>query len=144
MHKATITSVTSNGTWKHQNGFEMYSYEVTLNPEEGEEFTATVNAKSDNPKWMGHVNGQPVWYVTKGEHKGIPRVGIDTRPPQDRGSYSKQDPDTVKRIENSWAIQTAIQCLGPIGQSELSDDEYLKRVHELAPRLKKLRDVLGQ
>lgn len=146
MNQATLTACQGDGTFESKYGGLMYKYKVTVKNQDGQEITGTVNAKSDNPKWMSLVGTDaPVWYQQKGEYKGVPNFSLDTQNPAEMRTRTigKSD-DTTKRIENSWAIQTAIQCLGTIDDTGMSDDEYLKRVHTLSPRLKKLRDLLCQ
>ncbi len=146
--QAKLTSVQGDGTWEGKYG-TMYQFIVTVEEPSGIETVGSVNAKSSDPKWMAlQGTDQPVWFERMGEHNGTAKLKIHATDPSESGSRSfgarKSDPETTKRIENSWAVQTAIQIMGPLSEYQEGVDSYLKYVFELAPRLKKMRDKLGE
>ncbi len=142
MNKAKITSVQGDGTWEGQHG-TMYSFVVTLQAEDGTTVTAQVNAKSDTPKWMPLVGTDtPVWYQVTGEYQGAKKAKLDTQDPALGRGGRGQDPLTTKRIECSWAIQTAIATMGPITSYTEGPDAYLSQVFTLAPRFLAMRNKL--
>jgi hypothetical protein len=141
--QAKLTSVQGGGTWEGKYG-TMYQFIVIVEEPSGIETVGSVNAKSSDPKWMAlQGTDQPVWFERIGEHNGTAKLKLSaTDPAQARPRGN--DPETSKRIENSWAVQTAIQIMGPLSEYQEGVDSYLKYVFELAPRLKKMRDKLGE
>ena len=141
--KAKISEVQGNGTWQAQHGL-MYSFHVTFS----DGLVAEVNSKTEVPRWS---IGDEVWYTTTGEWQGRTKAKIDLRDPsqfQGRGGGAprREDPETQRRIENSWALQTAIQMMGPMKGLEMNARKqqhvqvYLLEAHRIAIQLLIVRD----
>ena len=140
MKKTTIKSIQSNGTWDSKFGL-LYKFEVEM-----EDGTIGVsNAKSKTPP---SEQGSTVWYDIKGENRYGNSLKITTSDParqqQSQSSYTPQTSDTQTRIENSWAVQTAIQVYGSLPQTGYDLNTYLKKVNELAPALLEMRDNVSK
>tara|TARA_R110000824_G_scaffold163602_1_gene339384 strand:+ start:1172 stop:1636 length:465 start_codon:yes stop_codon:yes gene_type:complete len=139
MKKTTIKSIQANGTWESNFGL-MYQFEVEL--EDGT--VGMANSKNQTPPY---AQGSTVWYDVKSETKYGKKLKITTSDPagqqQSQSSYTPQSSDTQTRIENSWAVQTAIQVYGSLPQTGLDLLTYLKKVNELAPTLLDMRDNVG-
>lgn len=118
----------------------MYQFEVEL--EDGT--VGMANSKNQTPPY---AQGSTVWYDVKSETKYGKKLKITTSDPagqqQSQSSYTPQSSDTQTRIENSWAVQTAIQVYGSLPQTGLDLLTYLKKVNELAPTLLDMRDNVG-
>tara|TARA_R110002020_G_scaffold385470_3_gene596385 strand:- start:2564 stop:3028 length:465 start_codon:yes stop_codon:yes gene_type:complete len=140
MKETKIKSIQSNGTWESKFGL-MYQFEVEL--EDGT--LGEANSKSETPPYS---QGSTVWYDVKAETPYGKKLKISTSDPNANQNTSYVAPanmssDTQKRIENSWAVQTAIQVYGAIPQTGYDLKTYLDRVSELAPRLLEMRDNVG-
>tara|TARA_R110002020_G_scaffold201828_2_gene404691 strand:+ start:186 stop:650 length:465 start_codon:yes stop_codon:yes gene_type:complete len=140
MKKTTIKSIQANGTWESNFGL-MYQFEVEL--EDGT--VGMANSKNQTPPY---AQGSTVWYDVKSETKYGKKLKISTSDPagqqQNQSSYAPQSSDTQTRIENSWAVQTAIQVYGSLPQTGYDLNTYLKKVNELAPTLLEMRDNVGK
>ena len=140
MKETKIKSIQANGTWDGQYG-TMYQFEVEL--EDGT--VGEANSKSQTPPYS---QGSTVWYDVKAETKYGKKLKITTSNPnahqQKPSSFAPQSSDTQMRIENSWAVQTAIQVYGAIPQTGYDLKTYLDRVNELAPKLLEMRDNVGK
>ena len=144
---ATITRIMPNGSFTTQNG-QFFSFHVEFDGNGLSIFEA--NAKSATPKWQV---GQQIWYTVTGEHQGIKKVKISTLDPAGAigggnqqggggnwpgtGGARTQDPATTKRIENSWAVQTAVEIAGPMKGDQ---EQYLEKIQNLAGHLLTIRD----
>lgn len=135
-----ITRIMPNGGFSTQNG-QFYSFHVEIDSLKVYE----ANAKSEQPRWKV---GDQVWFTVTGEHQGISKIKISLQDPANAvggasGGYSggggarTQDPATQKRIENSWAVQVAVQIAGPMKGDQ---DQYLERIQNLAGHLLTIRD----
>ena len=141
MKETKIKSIQSNGTWEGKYGM-MYQFEVEL--EDGT--VGEANSKSQTPPYS---QGSTVWYDVKAETQYGKKLKITTSDPNghQQSTYvapANMSSDTQTRIENSWAVQTAIQVYGPIPQTGYDLKTYLDRVSELAPRLLEMRDNVGK
>ncbi len=142
MNKSKIDELVGNGTWEGQYGM-MYSFNIRL--EDGTE--GEVNSKSETPPYGV---GDDVWYEVKQETAFGKKLKVSTQDPAQRptggfagGGRKKEDPALQKRIENSWAIQTAIQVMGP-KPDEVTFSAYSLVVEDTALSLLKLRDSINQ
>ena len=140
MIKTTIKTIQANGTWEGKFGV-MYQFEVELE----DSTVGEVNAKTETPPY---TVGSTVWYEIKGENAYGKKLKITTSDPdQQSGGFKAPAPqgsDTQTRIENSWAVQTAIQIYGPIPQTGFDIETYLKKVADLAPRMLEMRDEVSK
>ena len=140
MKETKIKSIQSNGTWEGKYGM-MYQFEVEL--EDGT--VGEANSKSQTPPYS---QGSTVWYDVKAETQYGKKLKISTSDPsghqQKPSSFAPQSSDTQMRIENSWAVQTAIKVYGPIPQTGYDLKTYLDRVNELAPKLLQMRDNVNK
>ena len=136
MTQGKITQVQGNGHFDTANG-RFYSFHVEL---DGNALTLfEVNAKTETPRWKV---GDTVWYEVTGEYKGVKKAKFSTQDPTIAGGRPgarPQDPETTKRIENSWAVQTAIQLHGPLSPGE-NLEGYLTRIQSTAGLLLTTRD----
>lgn len=130
MNTGKISSIQGNGSFETANG-KFYSFHVQL---DGAGDTYEVNAKSETPRWK---EGDTIWYTVTGEYKGVKKAKFSTQDPSAPVGTRTADPATTKRIENSWAVQTAIQVLGPLKGAE---DAYLDAIKRMAGKLLVLRD----
>lgn len=130
MNTGKISSIQGNGSFETANG-KFYSFHVQL---DGAGDTYEVNAKSETPRWK---EGDSIWYTVTGEYKGVKKAKFSTQDPSAPVGARTADPATTKRIENSWAVQTAIQVLGPLKGAE---DAYLDAIKRMAGKLLVLRD----
>tara|TARA_Y100000592_G_scaffold10428_1_gene14745 strand:+ start:8069 stop:8503 length:435 start_codon:yes stop_codon:yes gene_type:complete len=143
MKAAKISQVQGDGTWNKRlpdgNTQLMYAFIVTFD----DGVTAQANAQSDSPRWM---KADKVWYKQYGDHNGTPKVTITDKDPSasPRSRGGNTDPETIKRIENSWAVHMGISALGEMHNYTEGEDEYLSAVYRLAKRFKKMRDKLGE
>lgn len=125
--------VKTDKTWTGQSG-TMYDYVVTL--EDG----VTGTASSTSAEAPPYGEGDEVEY-TKTENQFGTKLKIKKAGGNfGSGGGFKQNPETQKRIENSWAIQTAVQI---IGHQQVEIEDYLKQVRELAKVLLTERDNLS-
>jgi hypothetical protein len=140
MTKTTIKAIQSNGTWEGKYGV-MYQFEVELE----DSTVGEVNAKTETPPY---AVGSTVWYEIKGETKYGKKLKITTSDPdQQSGGFKAPAPqgsDTQKRIENSWAVGIAVQICGPLSTANVSLEEYLKIIDDLAPRMLDMRDNVSK
>tara|TARA_R110000787_G_scaffold43672_2_gene106967 strand:- start:2660 stop:3073 length:414 start_codon:yes stop_codon:yes gene_type:complete len=137
MATSKIASITkTENTWQGQSG-TMYDYEVSL------EDNTTGIASSTSAEAPPYVEGDEVEY-TKTENKfgvklRIKKAGAFTSGGSG-GGYS-QNPETQKRIENSWALNCAVNIIGTCA-SDVSYTEYLEQAGELAKVLIQKRDLI--
>ncbi len=137
MATSKIESITkTEKTWTGQSG-TMYDYTVSL--EDGAAGTASSTSAEAPP----YAVGDEVEY-TKTENS----FGVKLRIKKAGGNFGgggggfQKDPETIKRIENSWAIGTAVQILGQC-QEGVSFTDYFKGVNNLATQLLTERDNLS-
>ena len=131
MKNSKIKSVQNNGSYQSKfDGSTMYTFEIQL--EDGE--VGEVSAKSED-RWK---QGDEVEYTSTPSKFGN-KLKLNKPGSQSFGSR-KPDGDTQKRIENSWAIQTAIKLHG-----ELEGDygTYMSRIMVTASDLLRRRDSLS-
>ena len=134
MGQSKIKSVQANGTYQSKfDGSEMFAFEVEL--EDG--ILGDVSAKTID-RWKV---GDEVEYTltTSAYGKKLKLTKPDFKPFISNFSH-KPDEDTIKRIENSWALKTAIQMLGVL---EGDRGVYLSEVNSTALTLLKMRDALS-
>lgn len=135
MATSKIESVTkTEQTWNGQSG-TMYDYRVKL--EDGAEGIASSTSAEAPP----YGTGDEVEY-TKTENQ----YGTKLRIKKAGGNFGggggfKKDPETQKRIENSWDIQTAVAIIGECAEG-VSFEDYFKGVRQLAKQLLTERDAL--
>jgi len=135
MGQSKIKSVQANGTYQSKfDGSTMYAFEVEL--EDG--ILGDVSAKTED-RWKA---GDEVEYTltTSPYGKKLKLTKPDFKPFNSNFSR-KPDLDTQKRIENSWALQTAIKMLGVL---EGDRGVYLSEVNTTALMLLKMRDKLSE
>jgi len=133
MKNSKITALQSNGTWQTKRGDIMYSFEIQF--EDGQ--VGQCNAKTEEPPY---AVGDSVFYeVTRTTNFGDTLKVTKNDPAAFNGAPKSQT--TQKNIENSWAIQTAVQIIG-VCQDE-TYDEYLEGVAILARILLLERDNLN-
>lgn len=131
MKNSKIKSVQNNGSYQSKfDGSTMYTFEIQL--EDGE--VGEVSAKSED-RWK---EGDEVEYTLTISKFGN-KLKLNKPGSQSIGSR-KPDDDTLKRIENSWAIKTAIQLHG---QLEGDYGTYMSRVMVTASDLLRRRDSLS-
>ncbi len=140
MTKTTIKTIQANGTWEGKFGV-MYQFEVELE----DSTVGEVNAKTETPPY---AVGSTVWYEVKGETKYGKKLKITTSDPnqqqQSQSNFAPQGSDTQTKIENSWAVQTAIQIYGSLPATGYDLQTYLKKVNELAPSMLDMRDNVSK
>lgn len=122
--KSKIKSILPKGTWTGDYGL-MYAFEVEF--EDG--VRGVANAKKEQPPYQVGVEA---WYMVSSEtaeHGKKLKVKVsDPDMPQSFNSRGKsEDPETIRRIEGSWAITTAMTYLGgpPSSDDELLDTARL-------------------
>ena len=131
MGKSKIKSVQNNGSYQSKfDGSTMYTFEIQL--EDGE--VGEVSAKSED-RWK---EGDEVEYTSTPSKFGN-KLKLNKPGSQSFGSR-KPDADTQKRIENSWAIQTAIKLHGEL---EGDYETYMSQMMLTASDLLRLRDSLS-
>lgn len=135
MVQAQIESIQGNGDWEGKFG-TMYKFEVSFN----DGTVGQANSKTEQPPYKV---GDEVYYevVSNNERYGK-KLKISKNPPQSFGGR-KEDPAIQKRIENSWAIQTAVQILG-VKPDKVTLNAYTTALEETAEAMLKLRDTLNQ
>lgn len=132
MKNSKIKSVQNNGSYPNKfDGSTMYTFEIQL--EDGS--VGEVSAKSED-RWK---QGDEVEYTSTPSKFGI-KLKLNKPGSQSYGSR-KPDDDTLKRIENSWAIKTATQIHGPLQGSYAI---YIDRVMVTASDLLRRRDSLSK
>ena len=133
MKNSKITALQANGTWQTKRGDTMYSFEIQFEDEQ----TGQCNAKTAEPPY---AIGDVVFYeVTRSSHHGDTLKVTKNDPTAFNGAPKPQT--TQKNIENSWAIQTAVQIVGSC--KEETYDEYLEQIGILARILLIERDNLN-
>ena len=131
MKTSKIKSVQNNGSYQSKfDGSTMYTFEIQL--EDGS--VGEVSAKSED-RWK---EGDEVEYTSTPSKFGN-KLKLNKPGSQSFGSR-KPDDDTLKRIENSWAIKTAAQIHGPVQGSYAV---YIDRVMVTASDLLRRRDTLS-
>ena len=131
MKNSKIKSVQNNGSYQSKfDGSTMYTFEIQL--EDGE--VGEVSAKSED-RWK---EGDEVEYTSTPSKFGN-KLKLNKPGSQSFGSR-KPDADTQKRIENSWAIQTAIKLHGEL---EGDYETYMSQMMLTASDLLRLRDSLS-
>lgn len=121
-------------TWQGQSG-TMYDYVVTM--EDG----TTGTASSTSPEAPPYGEGDEVEF-TVSENKFGTKLRIKKASTFSGGGGFKQDPSTQKRIENSWALQTAVQIIGNCPE-EQSYEDYIEGAALIAKLLLYKRDNLN-
>lgn len=135
MATSKIQSVAkTDNTWQGQSG-TMYDYVVTM--EDG----ATGTASSTSAEAPPYATGDEVEYTKTENNYGV-KLRIKKAGGNFGGGGFKQSPEVQKNIENSWAIQTAVQILGQC-QEGVSFADYFKGVKTLALQLLTERDNLS-
>ena len=134
MGQTTIKSMIAQGTYQGQSG-PVYKFEVEL--EDGT--IGEVGAMTED-RWS---EGDEVEY-TATDTKWGPKLKLQKPGYTGGGSTGgyRKDPETQKRIENSWALQTAVQILGPNKATKTGYDEYMESVRGIALNLLMERDNL--
>jgi hypothetical protein len=112
----------------------MYDYDVAL-----EDGTIGV-ASSTSPDSTPYAVGDEVEY-TATENKWGVKLRIKKAGSFSPGGYT-QNPETQKRIENSWALQTAVQIMGVCDEG-VSYTDYMKQCSDLGRTLLLQRDALN-
>jgi hypothetical protein len=131
------TVVKTDNTWQAASG-TMYDYTVTL--EDG----TTGTASSTSPEAPPYGVGDEVEY-TKKETKFGWKLKIkkaNNFSPSSGGGF-KRSPEDQKKMENSWALGTAVQVLGKCPVDEVSVEQWLKDCAEVARMLLVKRDTLN-
>jgi hypothetical protein len=135
MGVSKIKTVTkTENTWQGQSG-TMYDYDVVL--EDGTDGVASSTSAENTP----YGEGDEVEY-TKTENKWGVKLRIKKAGGDFGGGGFKQNPETQKRIENSWALQTAVQIMGVCDEG-VTYTQYLKQCSDLAKTLLLQRDSLN-
>ncbi len=134
MAQAQIESIQGKGDWQGKFG-TMYTFEVAFN----DGTVGEANCKTENPPYKV---GDEVYYEVQRENQYGKKLKISKNPPQTFGG-KKEDPAMQRRIENSWAIQTAVQILGA-KPDKVTLKAYSVVLQETAEAMLKLRDTLNQ
>ena len=135
MGVSKIKTVTKTAnTWAGQSG-TMYEYDVVL--EDGTEGVASSTSAENTP----YGEGDEVEY-TKTENKFGVKLRIKKAGGDFGGGGFKRNPEDQKKMENSWAIQTAVQVMGVCGEG-VSYTQYLTQCSDLAKTLLLQRDSLN-
>ena len=135
MGVSKIKTVTKTAnTWAGQSG-TMYEYDVVL--EDGTEGVASSTSAEKTP----YGEGDEVEY-TKTENKFGVKLRIKKAGGDFGGGGFKRNPEDQKKMENSWAIQTAVQVMGVCGEG-VSYTQYLTQCSDLAKTLLLQRDSLN-
>ena len=133
MKNSKITAMQGAGTWETKRGDLMYSFDIEF--EDGQ--IGQCNAKTAEPPY---AIGDVAFYEVTNTTKFGDKLKVNKNDPAAfNGSPKPQS--TQKNIENSWAIQTAVQIVGSC-QSE-KYDEYLEQIAILARILLLERDNLN-
>jgi len=117
--KSKIKSIIPKGSWSGNYGL-MHSFEVAF--EDG--VRGVANAKKEKPPYEV---GAEVWYMVSSEtaehgKKLKVKVSDPERPQLFNSGGKSEDAETIRRIEGSWAMTTAMTYLG---RPPSSDDELL-------------------
>lgn len=104
--QSKVKSVQANGTWDGQHG-TMYKFEYEF--EDGR--IVECMHKTSAPRFKpGDACEYEITGTYNGQHRG--KIQRPQTTPGNFGGSAKNDPDTVKRINASWAIEQAIRILG--------------------------------
>tara|TARA_R100000654_G_scaffold2070_1_gene7593 strand:- start:2636 stop:3031 length:396 start_codon:yes stop_codon:yes gene_type:complete len=124
------TVVKTDNTWQGQSG-TMYDYEVTM-----EDGSAGI-ASSTSPDSPPYGVGDEVEYTSTTNKYGT-KLRV-----KKAGSFTPrgQDPAEQKRIENSWALKTAVAIMGECAE-DVSYKDYLNQAVDLARVLIQTRDSI--
>ena len=137
MNTSKIQTVAkTDNTWQAASGM-MYDYTVTL--EDG----TTGTASSTSPEAPPYGVGDEVEY-TKTENKFGVKLKIkkaNNFSPSSGGGF-KRSPEDQKKMENSWALGTAVQVLGKC-PDQVSVEQWLKDCSDVARMLLVKRDTLN-
>ena len=137
METSKIQSVTkTDKTWNGQSG-PMYDYVVVMDD------STTGTASSTSPESPPYAVGDEVEY-TKTENSFGTKLRIKKAGGGFGGSGGgfKPNSTTQRNIENSWAIQTAVQILGHCAE-DVTFDAYVENAGVLARILLLKRDNLN-
>lgn len=136
MKNSKITALQANGTWQTKRGDTMYSFEIQFEDEQ----TGQCNAKTAEPPY---AIGDMVFYeVTRSTNFGdVLKVTKNDPTAYNGESGAPKNSSTQRNIENSWAIQTAVQIIGSC--KEETYDAYLEQMGILARILLMERDNLN-
>mgnify|MGYP003127378904 CR=1 FL=1 len=134
-----IDSIQGAGTYESQHG-TLYSFEYVFE----DDSTIKANHKTLTSPFK---SGDEVEVIVKGSRDNFSWGQVKKPESQNFNSSNNTTgkDETVKRIENSWAINTAVLALGNISGSiisKASKDAYLHRVEVMAIELLKVRDKL--
>jgi len=133
MKNSKITALQSNGTWQSKRGDTMYSFEIQFEDEQ----VGQCNSKTAEPPY---ALGDMVFYeVTRSTNFGDVLKVTKNDPSEFNGA--PKNSSTQRNIENSWAIQTAVQIIGSC--KEETYDGYLEQMGILARILLMERDNLN-
>jgi len=128
-----IDSIQGAGTYESQHG-TLYSFEYVFE----DDSTIKANHKTLTSPFK---SGDEVEVIVKGTKDNF-SWGQVKKPESVNYSSNKSSSnkeETVKRIESSWAINTAVLALGNLSGDK---DAYLNRVEVMAKKLLKLRDSI--
>ena len=136
MKNSKITAMQGAGTWETKRGDLMYSFDIEF--EDGQ--IGQCNAKTAEPPY---AIGDVAFYEVTNTTKFGDKLKVNKNDPAafNGNSGGNTSSNTQKNIENSWAIQTAVQIVGSC-QSE-TYDEYLEQIAILARILLLERDNLN-
>ncbi len=136
MKNSKITAMQGAGTWESKRGDLMYSFDIEF--EDGQ--IGQCNAKTSEPPY---AIGDVAFYEVTNTTKFGDKLKVNKNDPAAFNGNSGNNTNTnvQKNIENSWAIQTAVQIVGSC-QSE-TYDEYLEQIAILARILLLERDNLN-
>ena len=135
MVQAQIESIQGKGDWQGKFG-TMYTFEISLN----DGTVGEANSKTEQPPYK--VGDEVYYEVVSNNERWGKKLKISKNPPQSFGGR-KEDPAIQRRIENSWAIQTAVQILG-VKPDKVTLNAYTTALEETAEAMLKLRDALNQ
>jgi hypothetical protein len=128
-----IDSIQGAGTYESQHG-TLYSFEYVFE----DDSTIKANHKTLTSPFK---SGDEVEVIVKGSRDNFSWGQV--KKPESANFNSSNNTtgkdETVKRIESSWAINTAVLALGNLSGDK---DAYLNRVDVMAKKLLKLRDKL--
>jgi hypothetical protein len=114
----------------------MYTFEVSF----VDGTVGEANSKTEEPPYK--VGDEVYYEVVSNNERWGKKLKISKNPPQSFGGR-KEDPAIQRRIENSWAIQTAVQILG-VKRDKVTLKAYSVVLQETAESMLKLRDTLNQ